>query len=421
MKSKSKGFKVILKYPDFIKIWLGRLISRLGDSIDTIAFMWMIYELTDSSILMGTIMTVNFLPNVVFGLFSGVFVDRWKKKPVMITGDLGRGLCVTITAVLYITGTVEPWHLYLITFINSTFETFASAARGAVIPRLVKEEEDYLTANSLFNASSSFAQMVGLGSAGFIIGMFGIGTAILIDAITFFICAIFMMVTRIPVIEKEKKKTKLTAENFSFDFKEGLSTAFKTPLIRISIILGISLNLFISPFNVLAPLYADNILGGGAKTYSFLTLGLTGGMLVGSLVIGQIGNNFSFKKLISSGVFLMALGFSGFYLTLNITVALIFALLIGLGSAALSSSISSLVMKTTPKEIMGRISSVMNSLMMAAMPASTAIAGLIAEYYSTDFIFMIMGSAIFIIGIFVVFNQTLSNISEAKEKTEVVT
>ncbi|MFW6029824.1 MAG: MFS transporter [Halanaerobiales bacterium] len=414
---KHNGFKTLLNYPDFIKVWLGRLISRLGDSIDSIAFMWMIYELTGSSILMGTIMAVNFIPNVIFGLFSGVFVDRWKKKPVMISGDLGRGICVTLIALLYVTGKIEPWHLFIITFINSTFETFAVAARSAVIPRLVIDEKDYLTANSLFKASSSLAEFVGLGLAGFIIATFGIGIAIFMDAATFFLCALFIIRAKIPTIEKEITKVKLTRKAFNFDFKEGLNTAFKTPVIRISILLGISLNFFISPFNILAPLYVNNIFQEGAKAYSLLALTITGGIFIASILIGQFAKKLGFRKLIVTGVLLMAIGFFGFYLAPVLIFAMIASFFIGIGAACLSSSISSLVMKVADNEVMGRVSSVMNSLMMAAMPASTSVAGIVANYYSTRKIFLTIAIAILVIGLFVITNQGLKKI-ENKQRTK---
>lgn len=416
--NKKEGFIALWEYSDFIKIWLGRLVSRLGDSIDSIAFMWLIYEVTGSSLMMGTIMAVNFLPNVLFGLFSGVFVDRWKKKPVMISGDLGRGICVTIVSLLYISGKIEPWHLYIITFLNSTFETFASSARAAVVPRLIKDKKILLTANSLFKASSSLAEIIGLGIAGFIIGIFGIGTAILVDAATFFICSLFVLTAEIPVTEKEKTKTKLTRKSFNFDLKEGLNTAFKTPVIRLSILLGVSLNLFISPFNILVPIYADNVLNGGAKVYSFLTLAITTGLLIGSLIIGQFGNKIGYRNLIITGISLMASGFIGFYIAPGITLALIASFSIGAGASAISSSIVSLVMKETDNEVIGRVSSVMNSLMMAAMPASTALAGFIADFYSTKVIFLSIGTAILLIGFGVTLDKSLKNIDHNQKNAQ---
>lgn len=414
---KKKGFKSLLQYPEFIKVWMGRLVSRLGDSIDSIAFMWMIYELTGSPLLMGTIMAVNFLPNVLFGLFSGVFVDRWKKKPVMISGDLGRGLCVTIIALLYISGQIEPWHLYIITFLNSTFETFASSARTAIIPRLIKDEEIYLTTNSLFKATSSLAEIIGLGLAGFIIGIFGIGIAILVDAASFFICTIFILAAKIPISEKELTKTKLTRKIFNLDLKEGLQTAFKTPIIRLSILLGVSLNLCISPFNVLAPIYADNVLNGGARAYSFLTLAITIGLLIGSLIIGQIGNKAGYRNLIIIGISLITSGFMGFYIATSVVIALLAAFLIGVGAACISSSVVSLIMKETANEVMGRVSSIMNSLMMAAMPASTALAGLIAKFYNTKVIFLTIGISILLIGLIVSVNKSLKDIQYSQKNT----
>ena len=401
MKDNQKGLKVILKYPGFIKLWLGGLISRLGDSIDAIAFMWMIYQLTDSSLLMGTIMAVNFLPNVIFGFFSGVLVDRWNKKKIMLFGDIGRGLGVAVIALLYITGNVDPIYLYIITFINSTLETFASTARLSVIPRLITDEDDFLAANGLFKATSSFAEIIGLGLAGVIVGFGGVGMAIIIDSVSFFICAGFIFLVHIPASQKELDDEQINLTNFKRDFLEGLRAIFKKPAIRICVFLSFIINLAVSPFNVLAPIYADNVLGGGPESYSMLALFLSIGMLIGSLLIGQFGKKFGYKTLIVTGILGMSLGFSGFYLVFNFYLAVLAAFILGVGVSVLSSSVTTVIMSSTPKDILGRVGSVMGSLSMAAMPAGTAIAGAIAERFQSHLVFFWIGILLGIVTVLV--------------------
>jgi len=99
-----KGYVALLEYKDFIKIWAGNTISRFGDAVDSIAFLWMVYELTGSTLMMGTVMAVNAAPTVLFGMPAGVLVDRVNKKKIMILTDYIRGFNTALMAFLYITG-----------------------------------------------------------------------------------------------------------------------------------------------------------------------------------------------------------------------------------------------------------------------------------------------------------------------------
>ncbi|MFW6016500.1 MAG: MFS transporter [bacterium] len=410
---KENGLKILIHNPNFFKLWFGNTISRLGDSIDSIAMMWMIYELTGSTILMGTMLVCNFLPNVLFGMFTGVFVDRWCKKRIMVLGDIGRAISVAVVAVLYFNGYIQTWHIYLATFINSTIETFVSPARTAVVPILISDKEDFLAANSLFRASSSFAEIIGLGVAATIIGMWGISTAIMIDAFSFFICAVIIIITYIPEkqnsipgeVDKINKSKK-----FLDELKIGIKTAFGNPLIRLSIFLGMALNFFVSPFNVLAPIYSDKILLEGAQGFSLMGMGLAGGMFLGSLLVGQFGSKFNFRKLIISGVLIITVSFISYFFVSELYIAVSISFLCGIGITALSSTVTTLVMTYCKQDVLGRVGSVMNSLMLAAMPMGSMIAGFIGEWYLPNYIFLSMGFLLALLLVSLLFNSTLKTL-----------
>ncbi|WP_458126460.1 MFS transporter [Paenibacillus sp. Z3-2] len=102
-----------------MQFMLSKVVSRFGDSIDSIAYSWMVYILTGSKVLMGRLLAVNFLPNILLGLFAGALVDRMSLKKVIVITNTGRGLFVGITALLFGLGQLEVWHLFVITILNS--------------------------------------------------------------------------------------------------------------------------------------------------------------------------------------------------------------------------------------------------------------------------------------------------------------
>lgn len=403
---KHRGLLALKKYPEFLKIWLGRLVSRFGDSIDQIAFMWLVYELTGSGLLMGAFLAVNFLPNLIFGILGGVLADRLSKKSLMLVGDIGRGLVVALTAVLYWQGHMRVWYLFVFTFVNSTLETFAAPARTSAVPLLVTEKEDFLAANSLFTASSSLMSMLGLGAAGVIIGTWGIGAAIAVDAVTFFICALSVALARIPAGIRDRQSTKGTT-GFGHDLREGLSMAFGHGTLRLCILLGVALNAFISPFYVLAPIYADRVLQAGAKGYSALNMAISASLMVGALLVGQYGQRLGLRRLIIIGTALKSLGFIGLFFASRLLFAVPISCLIGFGVSAIGSSISTLVLTKCDREFLGRVSSVMNSTMMAAMPASTAVAGALVQLYGPAPLLGVIGLLVLATGLAVGLSSAL--------------
>ena len=94
------GLKDLVAYKSFIKLILASVISRFGDSIDAIAYSLMIYELTGSTLLLGTILAVNAIPGIIFSPFSGVLVDRFSKRKAAVIGDIGRARVVSLNAYL---------------------------------------------------------------------------------------------------------------------------------------------------------------------------------------------------------------------------------------------------------------------------------------------------------------------------------
>ncbi|KAF9117426.1 hypothetical protein BGX30_005499 [Mortierella sp. GBA39] len=138
-----------------------KIISRFGDSVDSIAYSWMVYLLTGSELLMGTLYAINFVPGIAFSMFTGVLVDRWSKKKVVIVTNAGRGITVTVTALLYFIGDLQPWHLFIFTFINSTLECFSTPAEMSLVPRILPKEL-LLSGNSLTSSASRTAELAGL-------------------------------------------------------------------------------------------------------------------------------------------------------------------------------------------------------------------------------------------------------------------
>ncbi|MCQ1528398.1 MFS transporter [Lutispora saccharofermentans] len=396
VETEKRGYRALLQYKDFLKIWAGNTISRFGDAIDSIAFLWMVYKMTGSTLMMGTVMAVNAAPAVLFGMPAGVLVDRMDKKKVMIITDLLRGITTALMAFLYISGMISLWHLYVLTFINSFCEVFASPARASVMQVLV-DKKHYLPANSLRQASSSAAEIAGTAVAAVVMGYIGIGAAILIDSATFFLSSFTAIIAKIDIISN--KNEPLNMKQFYFEFVEGVTVIKSNIILLVSLTMACLVNLVLAPFNVLLPEYSDKILTAGEKGMSLVLMSFTVGMIAGSLVIGQIGDRFKRSTLIIAGFLGLGIGMMSFGFISYIGLACAAAGVTGVFIPIISAGSMTLMQESTPVDKMGRVMATTSTLCLLGLPLGYAVSGILASGINILTTFKFVGVLIILISI----------------------
>ena len=122
MEEKKIGYKDVFRQKEYLKMIFAALINRFGDSIDAIAFTWIVYELTGNAAWSAIIFGANRVPSVIITPLAGAWVEGRKKKTIMIVTDLIRALCVAFTATGYLLGFLQPWMLLVVTIAISTAE-----------------------------------------------------------------------------------------------------------------------------------------------------------------------------------------------------------------------------------------------------------------------------------------------------------
>ena len=177
--NKSAGYKNILKNFQYMKMMIASLINRFGDSVDSIASAWIIYELTSNAMWSAVIFGVNKLPSVLIMPLAGAWVEGKRKKPIMIITDIIRAICVAFIATGFLFNFLEAWMLVITTFIISTAEAFRLPAGSAVTPKLL-DKEDLSYGMSLSTALATVVELVGMGIAAGIIAIIGTAGAIYI-------------------------------------------------------------------------------------------------------------------------------------------------------------------------------------------------------------------------------------------------
>jgi MFS family permease len=186
----------------FRQLWLGQVVSQMGDWFDTIALYTIILRLTGSGRDIGLLLVARFVPSFFFGPISGVIADRFSRQRIMIVSDLLRA--VVVLGFLFVRRADQLWLIYVLTVFQLGLSTFFEPAKTAAIPSIV-EDRDLVSANAISSVTWSVMLTLGAAIGGFITSWFGTDVAFVLDAATYLLSAALIASIR---VTKRKKRPR---------------------------------------------------------------------------------------------------------------------------------------------------------------------------------------------------------------------
>src|SRR6185312_13121651 len=178
---------------DFVKLWTGQSISELGSQVSALAIPWVGAVSLDASPFEFSLLGVlGFLPFILFALPAGVWVDRLRRRQILIVGDSARAVLLALIPILWAAGVLRIWHLLVLQFVIGIFTVFFDVAYQSYLPSLV-EREHLIEGNSKIQLTVSVAQIGGPSLSGVLIGFITAPYAIVADAVSFVVSSVFML------------------------------------------------------------------------------------------------------------------------------------------------------------------------------------------------------------------------------------
>lgn len=410
---KEISFKSLLSEKQYLKNLAGATITRFGDGIDTIAFAWLIYEITGSKSLLAITFGVSGLPNLIFGMFSGVITSYFPKKNTIFLCDILRGSLALTISILYFSGNVTTFHILLVTFLNSTLESFRHPPSISIMPLILKEEKIDLGLS--FNASlTNASQVLGIAISPILLSVFGIGGALIIDSITFFICGI--IVFSLKYKDDFVNSKKLTLKSGISDFKDGFKVLLGSKFFINLCIFAAIVNALFVPISSFSPAYVAD-LGLGPEGISILETPLLIAMTVFALFVPKLKSKFGGKNIFILGGFILGVVYCFFSVIHYFNFPEIYVLLaLGgfiMGGALITINIPIQIAITTKidKEYLMRLTSILGSLTQGVTPIAAFILGGVVEFITIEQLFLIFGIITSIIFLLQIFNKNLDELN----------
>ncbi|HEX2294699.1 MAG TPA: MFS transporter [Actinomycetota bacterium] len=366
-----------LRVRDFRMLWTAMSVSLFGDGIYYVALAWQVYELEDAPSALAAVGVASSVPLVVFALFGGVLTDRLDRRKVLIASNVLRGVAITAVGLLSVTGELELWHMVGLIALYGAGDALFGPAFGAIVPDLVPKHL-LVQANSLdFLVRPLALRLVGPALGGLLIAVSNVGTAFLVDAVTFLVGSI--VIARIPP-RPLHREGRPTWRNALTDLTEGFRFARSHVWLWGTLLsAAITMLAFAGPIEVLVPHLVKYDLGGGADDLGLVfAAGGTGGV-ISSLVMARRGlprRHITFMYL----AWTLAVGMLvGYALVTTVWQAMIVSF-IEHGAASAGMIVwMTLMHNLVPKELMGRVSGLDWQISIGLVPVSFALTGWVAE------------------------------------------
>ncbi|MEL7331304.1 MAG: MFS transporter [Cyanobacteria bacterium J06560_2] len=415
----ANGLWPVFRNRNFLTLWSGQVFSQMADKIYLVLMIAIIsdtYKSPEQTISgwVSAIMIAFTIPAVLFGSLAGVYVDRWRKKPVLVMTNLLRGLLVALLPVLlWLTAGWEiseiPVGFYIllsVTFLISTLTQFFAPAEQAVIPLIVKEE-NLLPANSLYTTTMMASVIIGFAVGEPVLALAdtvlapidrgtGVGKSVLVG-VSYAIAGILLL-----LITTQEVKSDIPVQTRAWeDIKDGLRYLQKQVQVRSALIQLIVLFSVFAALAVLAVRLAEVIPTIKSSQFGFLLAAGGVGLAIGAVVIGQFGQRFSRSQLGLVGSLGMAATLTGLSLApaqLWPSIGLIGGL--GLFGAMVGIPMQTTIQEKTPEDMRGKVFGLQNNVVNIALSLPLALAGIAETFLGLRAVFGLLAAFVSVSGFF---------------------
>ena len=388
----------LFRYRDFKLLWIGQLLSQVGDQCLLIAAITLIANFSASPLALLIPAISIALPQLVFGLVGGVVADRWNRKTVMIASDVLRGLIVL--CFLLVSDVQHLWILYLVAAGLALVGVFFYPARNAVIPNLVPSNL-LLAANGLIQVSYIVALIVGPVIAGATVELWA-PLAIIFESASFFTSAVFIAVMSIP--QTMSGQSPAAEKNGIWeDMKTGLDFIRQSRALSQVLVITAVATLGIGAIVLLAIPHLKARLGANGLEYGIAMSMLGAGSVLGGLMVNRLSRRLSTSTIVGGMLVLAGAAIVAFAFAPSYIVVLASVTVIGMCVVMARGALDTISQALSPDEMRGRVQSAVNLLVVAATAMAEGLSALLGSLIGVQTVFVVAGIVTALTGVAAVF------------------
>ena len=371
--SRLKASLRAFRHRNYRLFFAGQLTSLVGTWMQTVAQSWLVYRLTGSATLLGLVGFASQFPIFLLAPVAGAVADTYPRRRTMIVIQTLMMLLAFPLAALTLTNRIQVWHIMVLAVLLGFVNAFDIPVRQSFVAEMVGRE-DLINAIALNSSMMNGARIIGPAVAGILVAVVGEGWCFLLNGLSYFaviIGLLFITAGNTPPSEDQGSRTEAILEGFRF-------VLHTQPVRALLLLLGV-VSLMGMPYSVLMPIFADEILKGGAKGLGLL-MGFSGvGALLGAVVLaGRQGVRGLGKWVMiacaSFGASLILFSLSrNFWLSTFLLVPVGFSMMVNLASS------NTLIQSMVPDRLRGRVMAVYSMMFVGMAPFGALLAGVLAN------------------------------------------
>ncbi len=364
-----------LRHPNFRLYVTGQLLSTMGTWMQIIAHGWLVYQLSQSELMLGVVGFASAIPALLVTPWGGVIVDRVSKRKLMIITQICAMLLAFILAALTFTGIVEVWHVLVLTVCTGMINAFDGPARQAFVVEMVGRE-DMPNAIAINSMTFNSARVVGPAIAGFLLVTLGAGWCFLINGISFLAVIGGLLAMRLPELAARNGQVNAWRQ-----LRSGVGYAIHTNEVGALLLIALSLSLFGITYSTVLPAFVDRVLHQDAGAFGAINMASGIGAVSAAVLVARYGDRGQrgrwLKRLaLTYPVVLIAFGLNSYY-----PLALALSVLLGIGFMSQFTLINTLLQTQIVDEMRGRIMSLYTLTFFGLAPFGNLAMGALSEVW----------------------------------------
>jgi MFS family permease len=372
-KEAAGGLFRALSYRNYRLFFFGQSISLIGTWMQQVAMSWLVYRLTGSALLLGTVGFCSQIPTFVTAPVAGVLADRTNRRRLLIATQSTAMMQAFLLSYFVISGTIQVWQIIVLSLLLGVVNGFDIPIRQSFVIDMVEERNSLANAIALNSSMVNAARLIGPSVAGLLISVLGEGACFLLNGFSYLAVLVSLAMMRVaPKPPREVRRSVL------HELREGVAYAARFAPIRAILLLLSLISLMGMPYTVLMPVFAKDVLHGGAHTFGFLMSASGVGALTGTIYLASRRTVLGLGKLIIVTCALFGAGIAGFALSKTQYLSLLFLFISGFGAIVMVASSNTILQTIVEEDKRGRIMSFFTMAFMGMTPFGSLFAGALA-------------------------------------------
>ena len=363
-----------LRHRNFRLFFGGQTISLTGTWMTRIATSWLVYRLTGSALLLGTVSFAGQIPTFLVAPFAGVWVDRLDRRQVLVWTQTLSMIQSFLLAALTFSGHITIGLILTLSVMQGIVNAFDMPGRQAFMVEMLGDRADLGNAIAINSSMVNVARLIGPSLAGMLIAATSEGWCFLIDGISYIAVIASLLMMRLDAVAVLRKATSMLTE-----LKEGWSYVAGFLPIRTILTLFALVSLMGMPFVVLMPIFAAQVLNGGPHTLGFLMGAMGVGALISALSLAARKSVRGLIRMIPVAAAVFGLGLIGFGLSHVFWLSMLMVLIAGMGMMQGMAASNTIIQTLVDEDKRGRVMSYYTMAFMGMAPFGSLLAGTLAH------------------------------------------